>query len=176
MSRAFKKESEEIDEPIPEPKDPLPLGVKNYVTPEGAAALRKEFSRVSEVVRPAVISSSETVVGGSGVSLSQKKRREAIDRQLAFLSDRIANMVIVDPSKQTGDRVRFGATVKVVDSSGVKKSYQIVGVDESNPADGKVSFISPIAEALLAAQKGDLVKLTLPDGVRELEIIEVQYK
>ncbi len=175
MSRAFKKESDELDEPIPEPRDPLPPGVKNYVTPEGAAALRQELSRLADVVRPAVISSSEAAVGGPGASLSRKKRLEAIDRRIAFVSERISNMVVVDPSTQSGDRVRFGARVTVADEDGVEKTYQIVGVDESDPAAGKVSFISPMAKALLAAREGDLVKLALPDGVRELEVVAVTY-
>lgn len=180
MSKAFTKESDDgsFDEVIPEPKDLLPTGVKNYVTPEGADALRAELERLEEVVRPQAASAERgKKTGGSaeGKSLSPKARLAAIDRRIQFLRDRIGNMVVVDPKGQDQDSVHFGATVTVADTDGNERVYKIVGVDESEPAKGRVSFISPIAKALISAREGDAVRVELPDGPIELEVLEIEY-
>jgi transcription elongation factor GreB len=169
MSKAFTKESEDgpFDEVYPEPKDLLPPGVKNYVTPDGAAALRAELARLEGEVRARV---------GAEKGPGRKQRLEALDRHIQFLRDRVANMVVVDPSSQEQDSVRFGASVTVADEDGNEKLYQIVGVDESDPAKGKISWISPIAKALISAKKGDVVTLEVPDGDVELEILEIEYR
>jgi transcription elongation factor GreB len=169
MSKAFTKESEDgpFEELYPEPKDLLPSGVKNYVTPEGGAALRAELSRLESDVRSRV--SAEK-------GAARKQRLEALDRHIQFLRDRVANMVVVDPKSQEQDSVRFGATVTVADEEGNEKVYQIVGVDESDPAKGKISWISPIAKALISARAGDVVTLEVPDGNVELEILEIEYR
>lgn len=169
MSKAFTKESEEgpFDEVYPEPKDLLPPGVKNYVTPRGASALRSELGRLEGEVKPRVAAEK-----GSG----RKQRLEALDRHIQFLRDRVANMVVVDPQSQEQDSVRFGATVTVADEEGNEKVYQIVGVDESDPSKGKISWISPIAKALISAKQGDVVTLEVPDGSMELEILEIEYR
>ena len=181
MSKAFTKESDEgpFDEVIPEPRDLLPAGVKNYVTPEGAEALRAELKRLEEVVRPQVVQAksgnkapASTV---EGESLSPKTRLAAIDRRILFLRDRVGNMVVVDPKSQDQDSVHFGATVTVADENGDERVYKIVGVDESEPAKGRVSFISPIGKALISAREGDAVRLELPDGTIELEVLEIDY-
>ncbi|MGH9324568.1 MAG: GreA/GreB family elongation factor [Vicinamibacteria bacterium] len=160
MSKAFTKESEggPFDDAHLELKDPLPAGVKNYVTPEGASALREELSRLEHQLRP------------------KSKRVEGLDRKIQFLRDRVANMVVVDPGSQDKDSVRFGAFVTVADSEGNEKDYHIVGVDESDPPRGKISWISPIAKALISARVGDVVTLELPDGNTELEILEIEYR
>ncbi len=169
MSKAFTKESAEgpFDEVYPEPKDLLPPGVKNYVTPDGAAALQAELARLEGEVRARV---------GAEKGPERKQRLEALDRQIQFLRDRVANMVVVDPKSQEQDSVRFGASVTVADEDGNEKLYQIVGVDESDPAKGKISWISPIAKALISAKKGDVVTLEVPDGDVELEILEIEYR
>jgi len=181
MSKAFTKESDDggdLDEVVPEPKDPLPPGVKNYVTPAGAEALRVELNHLETDVRPRL--STKTDAGATdvafGSSLSPKTRIAAVERQIRFLRDRVSNMVVVDPKSQDPDRVRFGATVTVCDPDGNEKTYTIVGVDESDPALGKVSFISPVARALMSAEEGDVVKLQLPDGETELEILSLDYR
>jgi transcription elongation factor GreB len=167
MSKAFTKESDEGpgDEVHLEPKDPLPAGVKNYVTPEGAAALRDELSRLEREPRPK-----------AGGDKAARKALEALERRTQFLRDRVANMAVVDPGSQEKDSVHFGATVTVADEEGNEKSYRIVGVDESDPAKGKISWISPIAKALISARVGDVVTLELPDGNAELEILQIDYR
>ena len=180
MSKAFTKESDEgsFDEVIPEPKDLLPPGVKNYVTPEGAEALRAELKRLEEVVRPQAVQAKKgkkTAAPVGGESLSPKTRLAAIDRRILFLRDRVGNMVVVDPKSQEQDSVHFGATVSVADVDGNERVYKIVGVDESDPSQGRISFISPIGKALISAREGDAVRLELPDGTIELEVLEIEY-
>ena len=166
MSKAFTKESDDPGNDVhTDFKDPLPPGVKNYVTPEGAEALRKELARLESEPRPK--SSSDRAV---------RKRLEALDRRLQFFRDRVANMTVVDLGSQDKDSVHFGATVTVADEEGNEKSYRIVGVDESDPAKGKISWISPIAKALISARVGDVVTLELPDGNAELEILQIEYR
>ncbi len=181
MSKAFTKESDEgpFDEIIPEPKDLLPPGAKNYVTPEGAEALRAELGRLEQVVRPQVVGakgqSRKPSSAVEGKSLSPKTRLAAVDRRIQFLSDRIGNMVVVDPKAQDQDSVHFGATVTVADQAGDERVYKIVGVDESEPSQGRVSFISPIGRALISARERDVVTVELPDGSIELEVLEIEY-
>ena len=185
MSKAFTKESDEgpLDEVIAEPKDLLPPGAKNYVTPGGAEALRAELKRLEEVVRPQVVGAkgrgkkaSSNVEGAvEGKSLSPKARLAAIDRRIEFFRERVASMVVVDPKSQDQDSVHFGATVTVADEEGNEKIYKIVGVDESEPSKGRVSFISPIGNALISAREGDSVRIDLPDGTIELEVLEIEY-
>jgi len=167
MSKAFTKESDEGpgNEVHAEPKDPLPAGVKNYVTPEGGAALREELLRLEGEPRQK-----------AGADKAAKKRLEALERRAQFLRERVANMTVVDPGSQDKDSVHFGATVTVADEEGNEKSYRIVGVDESDPAKGKISWISPIAKALISARVGDVVTLELPDGNAELEILQIDYR
>ena len=181
MSKAFTKESDEglFDEIIPEPKDLLPPGVRNYVTPEGGEALRAELKRLEELARPQVAGAKRGAKKASsaaeGKSLSTKARRAALDRRIQFLRDRVANMVVIDPKTQDQDSVHFGATVTVADVEGNERAYKIVGVDESEPAKGRISFISPIGNALISAREGDSVRLDLPDGTIELEVLEIEY-
>lgn len=168
MSKAFTKEAEEgpFEDLVPEPKDLLPTGVRNYVTPEGAEALRSELRRLEQEVRPSVL----------GKDPESKKKLAAVDRRLRFLQERVGNMEIVDPSTQEQDSVRFGARVTVADENGEERVYKIVGVDESAPAQGKISWISPIAKALISARIGDVAVIELPDGDVELEVLEIDYR
>jgi transcription elongation factor GreB len=168
MSKAFTKESDEGrgDEAHPELKDPLPPGVKNYVTPEGAALLRQGLARLE----------SELKSRSGEKGAAARKKLEALERRVQFYRDRVANMTIVDPGSQDKDSVHFGATVTVADEEGNEKSYHIVGVDESDPSKGKISWISPIAKALISARVGDVVTLELPDGSAELEVLQIEYR
>ena len=174
MSKAFTKESQEgpFDEAIPEPKDLLPHGVKNYVTPEGAEALRSELRHLEEDIRPRAAPKG----AGKEGALERRKRLEALERRIRYLHDRVASMVVVDPKSQDPDIVRFGAAVTVADVEGNERKYKIVGVDEGDPAAGKISWISPIAKSLISARVGDVVTLELPDGHAELEILEIEYR
>ena len=182
MSKAFTKESDEgaFEEVILEPKDLLPAGTKNYVTPEGAEALRTELTRLEDVLRPQVVAKkgscgAQKKKEAEGQSLSPKARLAVIDRRIVFLRERLARMDVVDLSSKDQDRVHFGATVTIADPEGNEKVYKIVGVDESQPAEGKVSFISPVAKALISAREGDVVTLELPTGNTELEILSIDY-
>lgn len=176
MSKAFTKESDEgpFDEVIPEPKDPLPPGVKNYVTPEGAKALESELEHYEQAVRPQLVEAkARAAKSSSGAEAASKLA--AVDRRIQFLRDRLANMVVIDPKTQDQDSVHFGATVTVADAEGNERTYKIVGVDESEPSKGRVSFISPIGKALISAREGDAIWVELPDGSIELEILEIEY-
>lgn len=175
MNKAFTKESDDgFDEVVPEPKDLLPPGVKNYVTPEGAEALRSELKHWVDVERPHALEGSSEEAGPSGnVAMEKRKRLHAIDRRIRFLQDRVANMEVVVPSGRSDDKIRFGARVTVVDEHDKEKNYKIVGVDEADPSAGKVSWLSPIAKALLGAGPGDEVRVDLPHGTAELEVLDV---
>ena len=114
MNKAFTKESDDsFDDVVPEPKDLLPSGVKNYVTPEGAEQLRSELKYLTDVERPRVVTGDVREVGPVGDAKAAKRRRlDVVDRRIRFLRDRVNNMELVDPKVQKADRVRFGASVK----------------------------------------------------------------
>jgi transcription elongation factor GreB len=177
MSKAFTKESDDgpFDEAIPEPRDLLPEGAKNYVTEEGAKALEDELAHLEQVLRPQAVKASKGKGAEPQGALSPKRRLEAIDRRARFLRNQIANMVIVDLRNQDPESVHFGARVTVADEEGHERAYQIVGVDESDPAHGKISWISPIGKALISTRVGDIVRIELPDGASELEVLEIEY-
>ncbi len=177
MNKAFTKESDDpFDEIIPEPKDLLPPGAKNYVTPQGAEQLRSELERLTEVERPRIAKGDLHEAGPVGdVEAAQRRRLDAIDRRIRFLRDRVSNMELVDPKGQLDDRVRFGASVTVWDEDDNEKTYRIVGVDEADPGSGKVSWLSPIAKALIGGAEGDIRRVELPQGEVELEIVKIAY-
>jgi len=158
MNKAFTKENEDDDEPDDTPK--LPQGVKNYITPAGHQRLKDEFDR------------SE-----NGDYIYGKKRLREIDRRLRFLSKRLDNAEVVDPAQRGEcDQVFFGATVTVCNSRGEEHTYSIVGMDEADPGRGRISWISPLAKALIKAYEGDIVKLHTPGGMEELEVVEIRYE
>ncbi len=172
MARAFTKESdnEDIDDPLPEPIDVLPPGVKNYITPGGATRLRAQLDHLVHKERPAELDQA----GPEGDPARKKKQRQ-IDRRIRLLGERIANFEVIDPARQNTDRVSFGASVTVCDEEGSEKTYQICGVDETDPDNGKISWISPIARALQSREVGDEVRLQLPRGTVLLEVVRIQY-
>ncbi|APR88096.1 Transcription elongation factor GreB [Minicystis rosea] len=164
MSKAFTRESDDDDDAPARPLGAeLPPGVKNYMTPEGAARLREEIDRVTQIDRPAAIAKGDA-----------RAIRE-VDRRLAFLGRRVEALEIIDPTTQPPDRVLFGATVTVRAEDGGERRYRLVGVDEADPARGDVSFRSPIALSLLGAEVGDVVVVRSPRGSEELEVIDVRY-
>ena len=172
MARAFTKESdnEDIDDPLPEPIDVLPPGVKNYITPGGSARLKAQLDHLVHKERPAELDRA----GPEGDPARKKKQRQ-IDRRIRLLEKRIANFEVIDPASQNTDRVAFGASVTVCDEEGIEKTYRICGVDETDPDNGKISWISPIARALQSREVGDEVKLQLPRGTVLLEVVRIQY-
>ena len=181
MSKAFTKEREDDDdEPIDAPK--LPDGTKNYITPQGYARLRAEFDELFRNERPKLV---ETITWAAsngdrsenGDYIYGKRRLRQIDSRIRFLSRRIEAAEVVDPARQeNAEQIFFGATVTYTPASGVENTVQIVGVDEADPLKGKISWISPVARALLKAREGDLVQLMTPAGKDELEVICIAYR
>jgi transcription elongation factor GreB len=179
MSKAFVKE----DAPEPETAEPeapaLPAGGKNYITEAGFARLQGEKRRLLEVDRPEVV---KTVAWAASLGdrsenadyIYGKRRLREIDRRVRFLIKRLESAEIVRSSGRDTDQVFFGARVRVRGASG-ERSVRIVGVDEVDPANGCVSWVSPIARALIKAREGDTVTLRTPAGNEQLEILEVDY-
>jgi transcription elongation factor GreB len=167
----------------------LPAGSNNYMTVAGHARMRAELMRLLDVERPEVVSvvswaASNGDRSENGDYLYGKKRLREIDRRIRFLTRRLDQAEVVDTSARPGeDRVFFGATVcfarrAVSDGTGgqgVEETITIVGIDEVDPARRRVSWISPIARALIKAREGDQVRLRTPAGLDELEILEVRY-
>jgi len=183
MNKAFVKESEDggdEEAEISSVIDP-PSGIKNYMTVRGHSLIRTEFEHLVKVERPNIVQVVSWAAGNgdrseNGDYIYGKKRLREIDRRIRFLSKRLETAVIVDPAAQQNvDQVFFGATVTVCDSAGDEATYQIVGIDEANASEGRISWISPLARALLKAREGDTVRFQIPDGWRELDVVEVRY-
>ena len=182
MSKAFTKESDGDDEDdLPEETGGLPVTAKNYMTPEGFARMRDELNQLLRKERPEVVKVVTWAAGNgdrseNGDYIYGKKRLREIDRRVRYLSKRLANAEVVDAAKRARtDQVFFGATVTYANGKGDERTIKIVGVDEVELDKGHVSWISPIAKALLRAEEGDLVKMRTPAGIEEIEIVRVQY-
>ena len=182
MNKAFTREDSadaEDDDGVQLP--PLPPGGKNYLTPQGYARLRAELKELVEVERPKVVEVvSWAAKNGdrseNGDYIYGKKRLREIDRRLRFLTKRLEIAEVVDASLQHGnDQIFFGATVRYADDSGEEHTVTIVGIDETEPLQGRISWISPVARALLKAREGDSVSLPTPGGMATLDILEVRY-
>ncbi|WKB54529.1 transcription elongation factor GreB [Eleftheria terrae] len=180
MSKAFTKETEADDDDDLE-LPALPGGGKNYITPEGYRRLREELMVLIDVERPKVVEVvSWAAKNGdrseNGDYLYGKKRLREIDRRIRFLTKRLDIAEVADPSLHFGnDQVFFGATVTYANSKGEERTITIKGIDEADNLAGEVSWISPIARALLKAREGDEVQLMTPGGVEKLEVLEVRY-
>lgn len=155
---------------------------KNYITPEGHAAIEAEFTELLKVERPALVKVVSWAAGNgdrseNGDYIYGKRRLRQIDSRLRFLMQRMDLAVIVDPvSQQDLEKVFFGAWVTLFSlKDDTEHTYRIVGKDELQPSLGYISWISPLARALLGKQIGDVVKVTVPAGEEEYEIINVQY-
>jgi len=181
MSKAFTRESDSDDEDDLPEAEALPAGVKNYITPGGYARLKHELEHLTGVERPQVVNTVSWAASNgdrseNGDYIYGKRRLREIDRRIRFLIKRLENAEVVDPERRDTDQVFFGATVTVADRDGAEQTLSIVGLDEVDPARGYVSWISPIARALLKAREGDMVRLATPAGTRELEVREVRYQ
>ncbi len=181
MSKAFTKETE-AEELEPDDGPVLPEGVKNYITPEGMARLRAELKELRTVERPKIVDVVAWAAGNgdrseNGDYIYGKKRLRDIDRCIRFLLKRMEIAEIVDPAQQINrDRVFFGARVTYVGEDDRFRTLRIVGVDETRPEEGEISWISPIARVLLNTELGDVVTLRAPGGVLELEVLEISYE
>ncbi|HEX5455121.1 MAG TPA: transcription elongation factor GreB [Stellaceae bacterium] len=181
MSKAFTKETEaEID--LPEEEGPaVPAGAKNYMTPAGHRRLHEELRHLMRDERPRVVETVSWAAGNgdrseNGDYIYGKKRLREIDRRIRFLSKRLEQAEIVDPARQTRhDQVFFGASVTYADPHGGERTVTIVGIDEADLEQGRVSWISPIARALLKAHEGDRVAVRTPAGIEEIEVVEIRY-
>jgi transcription elongation factor GreB len=186
MRKAFVKESEGDDDgddgdDVSAQLRPLPAGVKNYITPAGYKRLRDELLHLIDVERPEVVRTVSWAASNgdrseNGDYIYGKRRLREIDRRIRFLTQRLDIAQPVDPAQQENvDQVFFGARVVYRDPAGVAQSLTIVGVDEAEPLAGKVSWVSPIARALLKARVGDQVTLHTPEGVEEIGVLEIHY-
>lgn len=179
MSKAFTKESDDDNEPE---KPELPsVNDKNYVTPFGLTQLQDEFKQLMYVERPKIVETVRWAAGNgdrseNGDYIYGKKRLREIDRRVRYLTKRIDNAIVVDPNLQKNlTKVFFGATVTYSQGRSKKTTVKIVGIDEANLNEGKISWISPLAKALLKSEVGDIVKIHTPEGDMSVEVLKIEY-
>jgi len=188
MNKAFTREDDDIGDDIDDDvqeASPLPEGARNYMTPGGFARLKAELNALVDKDRPEVVATVAWAASNgdrseNGDYIYGKKRLREIDRRIRFLIRRLDIAEVVDPMARRDaddlDQIFFGATITVRDSHGETRTVSIVGVDEIDTHRGYISWVSPMARALIKAREGDLVSLKTPGGVEELEILEVHYR
>lgn len=181
MSKAFTREDGTAEGEL-EPPVQLPSGVRNYITPNGYRKLKEELDRLWKIERPALVKTVAWAASNgdrseNGDYIYGKKRLREIDRRVRFLRKRLEQAEVVDPAQRGKcEQVFFGATVTVCDSGGCESIYSIVGVDEADAGSGQISWVSPLARALLKLREGEMATLRTPSGVHELEILSVVYR
>ncbi|HSM22910.1 MAG TPA: transcription elongation factor GreB [Rubrivivax sp.] len=184
MNKAFVREDADADDAGDEDAPalpPLPTGARNYLTPQGWRRLREELMTLLDVERPKTVEVvSWAAKNGdrseNGDYLYGKKRLREIDRRIRFLTKRLDIAEVADPSVHHGsDQVFFGATVTYANAVGEERTVTIKGIDEADSLQGDVSWISPVARALLKAREGDEVQLVSPGGVEKIDIVAVRY-
>jgi transcription elongation factor GreB len=184
MSKAFVKETEPEDDRTDDRSDEapaIPVGVKNYMTPQGYRHMQDELRRLMREERPKTVEVVAWAAGNgdrseNGDYIYGKKRLREIDRRVRFLSKRLESAEVVHAEQQKNrDQVFFGATVTYADIRGGERTISIVGIDEADLDRGQVSWISPIARALIKAHEGDIVELRTPAGVEQIEVVEIRY-
>lgn len=156
---------------------------KNYITPGGHARLTDEFLWLMNKERPEITAIVSWAAGNgdrseNGDYIYGKKRLREIDRRIHYLTKRLDIAEIIDPTipREDETQIFFGATVTFSDSNGQTETISIVGVDEINTTKGSISWVSPMAKALIKSRQGDIVSLLTPAGVKEIEILTVQYR
>lgn len=182
MSKAFTKETDsDPDDELDDAAPPIPAGSKNYITPAGLRRLQAELRQLKTVERPKVVEIVSWAAGNgdrseNGDYLYGKKRLREIDRRIRFLLKRLEIAEPVDPKLQKNrEQVFFGATVTYIDPHDEKKTIRIVGIDEARIEQGEVSWISPVARALMKAREGDIVELRTPHGPEQIEVVTIAY-
>ena len=184
MNKAFTRETEtELDDDEQDAASPLPAGSRNYMTPGGFGRMKDELERLVQKERPELVATVAWAAGNgdrseNGDYIYGKKRLREIDRRIRFLIRRLDVAEVVDPAAHRDegfDQVFFGATVTVRSAKDGERTVSIVGIDEIDTARGYISWVSPMARALLKAREGDTVTLHTPGGVDELEILIVHY-
>lgn len=182
MNKAFTRESDYDPtlDVVARPRDLLPSGVRNYITAAGASRLRGELRELADVVRPTITERlSELAAAGRRDDpdhADAKRRLMEVNRQITWLDERIQSLEVVTPGEGDADRVRFGARVTALDRDDRERTWRIVGIDEADPAQGAISWISPVAKALLGKEVGDEVTIALPRGALRVEILEIAYE
>lgn len=180
MNKAFVKETDDDDD-LDGVESPIPVGAKNYITPAGYQRIKDELLKLIDVDRPEVVrivhwAASNGDRSENGDYIYGKRRLREIDRRIRFLTKRMDAAEIVDPSAHHGsDQIFFGATVRYQNHAGEEHTVTIVGIDEIDPLNGKISWVSPVARALTKACEGDSITLQTPAGMEELDIVEVRY-
>ena len=181
MNKAFVRESDGDDEEALPPGLQIPAGAPNYITPAGHARLKSELEDLIKRERPHVVevvawAASNGDRSENGDYIYGKRRLREIDRRIRFLTKRLDNAEIVDPLRQgDNDQVFFGARVTIADADGVENVYTIVGIDEMDVSRGRISWISPLARALIKSREGDSIRFQSPMGIREIDIVAVEY-
>jgi transcription elongation factor GreB len=181
MSKAFVKEGEDAEEDEEFEAPTLPAGTKNYMTLEGFQRIKAELLKLLDVERPEVVRTVSWAASNgdrseNGDYIYGKKRLREIDRRIRFLTRRLDAAEVVDVgAREATDQVFFGATVVYQSSRGGRQQVTIVGVDEVDPAHRRVSWVSPIARALLKTREGDTVQFMTPSGSETIEVLEVRY-
>ena len=170
MSKAFTREDDDAPElpDLPLPATTLAPGAKNYITPAGAQKLRDELQRLVEVTRPELAEASDDP--------DAKRQLARLDQRIMQLEESLQSAEVVPSPSGPPDVARFGATVMVRESDGTETSYRIVGVDETDMDRNWVSWMSPIAKALLNAKRGERIRFKFPSGEETLEIIKIRYE
>lgn len=180
MSKAFTRERDDDDGELA-PALQLPAGAKNYITPAGYRKLKDELDQLWKIERPALVKTVAWAASNgdrseNGDYIYGKKRLREIDRRVRFLRKRLDQAEVVDPAKRGEcDQIFFGATVTICDKKGCEQVYCIVGIDEADAGNGKISWVSPLARALLKLREGDMATLRTPSGIQTLEILTVTY-
>jgi transcription elongation factor GreB len=182
VNKAFVKENDQDDEESLPGVPSLPPGTPNYMTRKGYEVLRMELDNLVRDERPQLVETVRWAASNgdrseNGDYIYGKKRLREIDRRIRFLIKRLENSTVVTPSEQENtEQVFFGATVTVCDIDGAdEQTYQIVGVDEANASEGRISWIAPLSRALLKAREGDVIRFASPAGLREIEVVEIRY-
>ena len=184
MSKAFTREDDAPEEDLEgdEEANPIPAGSKNYMTPAGWRRMRDELTWLVKTERPNVTSvvSWAAKLGDRSENADYqygKKRLREIDRRIRYLTKRLEAAEVVDPAtREDTDQVFFGATVTYATAGGGEQTVRIVGIDEMDPGKHYVSWVSPVARALIKAREGDTVNLRTPAGDQDIEILEVRYE
>ena len=182
MNKAFTKETDQDDEDQDAGAPPIPVGLKNYITPAGFKRLKEEALNLLDKERPELVKVIHWAASNGDRSenadyIYGKRRLREIDRRIRFLTKRLDAALVVDPAaREETDQVFFGATVTLMHQDGSEKIYSIVGIDEADVGRGRISWISPLAKALIKAREGDAVTVRTPGGDESLEIVGIEYK
>ena len=170
MSKALTRDENEGPEipDVPPTASVLAPGAKNYITPGGAQKLREELQRLVEEARPELV--------GARDDPDAKRQLARLDQRIRQLEETLQSAEIVEPPAGAADVVRFGACVTVQESDGSETSYRIVGLDETDADENRVSWMSPIAKALLNRKRGEQIRFKFPSGEEILEIIDISYE